>query len=231
MHGAGTRCLIALAAVAVVGTSTPTDAEMSRPAVPDGTYVPSTPTKPTYRRTFAPPVSRAPLRSWAGDSEAFSRVVADASARHGVPERLIWAVIRVESGFDHRAVSRRGARGLMQLMPETAAILGVRDSFDPRENIHAGARHLRGLMERFRYDLPLAIAAYNAGEKPVVAFRGIPPYPETREYVTRVLRFYGAPIAWELQGSGIQQIVERDGTVVYTNVAPRRFSAAVVHGR
>src|SRR6266545_3870700 len=96
-----------------------------------------------------------------------------------------------------RAVSRKGARGLMQLMPETAAILGVRDSFDPRENIHAGARHLHGLMERFRYDLPLAIAAYNAGEKPVVAFRGIPPYPETREYVTRVLRLYGAPIAWE----------------------------------
>src|SRR6184192_1221415 len=84
MYGAGTRCLIALAAVAVVGTSTPTDAEMSRPAVPDGTYVPSTPTKPTYRRTFAPPASRAPLRSWAGDSEAFSRVVADARERLAV---------------------------------------------------------------------------------------------------------------------------------------------------
>ena len=157
MYGAGTRCLIALAAVAVVGTSTPTDAEMSRPAVPDGTYVPSTPTKPTYRRTSAPPVSRAPVRSWAGDSEAFSRVVADASARHGVPERLIWAVIRVESGFDHRAVSRRGARGLMQLMPRTAKLLGVRDSFDPRQNIDAGTRHLRAMIERFPYDLRLAI--------------------------------------------------------------------------
>jgi len=86
-------------------------------------------------------------------------------------------------------------------------------------------------MERFGYDLPLAIAAYNAGEKPVLAFRGIPPYPETREYVTRVLRLYGAPIAWELQGSGIQQIIEPDGTVVYTNVAPRRLSEAVLQGR
>jgi len=148
-----------------------------------------------------------------------------------VPERLIWAVIRVESGFDHRAVSRKGARGLMQLMPETAAILGVRDSFNPRENIHAGARHLRGLMERFRYDLPLALAAYNAGERPVTSYRGIPPYPETREYVARVLRYYGAPPTWELQGSGIQQLVQRDGTVVYTNVAPSRFSTVVVQNR
>src|SRR2546427_1537142 len=227
MHGAGTRCLIALAAAAVVATAGPADAQTSGPAVPDGIYIPAAPTKPTYPRTaFAPAATPAPRRSWAGDSESFSRVIADAAAHHGVPERLIWAVIRVESGFDHRAVSRRGARGLMQLMPETAAILGVRDSFDPRENTQAGARHLRGLMERFRYDLPLAIAAYNAGEKPVVAFRGIPPYPETREYVTRVLRLYGAPIAWELQGSGIQQIVERDGTVVYTDVAPPRVRPA-----
>ena len=148
-----------------------------------------------------------------------------------MPERLIWAVIRVESGFDPRAVSSRGARGLMQLMPETAAILGVRDVFDPRENIHGGARHLRGLMERFRYDLPLALAAYNAGAQPVTAFRGIPPYPETREYVTRVLRFYGAPLAWELQSSGIHQIVVRDGTVLYTNVAPLRFTTVVLQAR
>src|SRR5881392_2678870 len=219
MHGAGTRCLIALAAVAVVGTSTPTDAEMSRPAVPDGTYVPSTPTKPTYR-TSAPPVSRAPLRSWAGDSEAFSRVVADASARHGVPERLIWAVIRVESGFDHRAVSRRGARGLMQLMPRTAKLLGVRDSFDPRQNIDAGTRHLRAMIERFPYDLRLAIAAYNAGEKAVATYRGVPPYPETRDYVTRILRILDG----ESQGAEsttIYRMVDVEGTVTYTNIPPR----------
>jgi hypothetical protein len=86
-------------------------------------------------------------------------------------------------------------------------------------------------MERFRYDLPLAIAAYNAGERPVAAYRGIPPYPETREYVARVLRYYGAPPAWELQGSGITQLVQRDGTVVYTNVVPQRISAAVLQNR
>jgi hypothetical protein len=87
------------------------------------------------------------------------------------------------------------------------------------------------MMERFRNDLPMALAAYNAGERPVASYRGIPPYPETREYVARVLRYYGAPPAWELQGSGIQQLVQRDGTVVYTNVAPRRFSAAVAQNR
>jgi soluble lytic murein transglycosylase len=119
----------------------------------------------------------------------------------------------------------------MQLMPETAAMLGVRDAFNPRENIHAGTRHLRGMMERFRHDLPMAIAAYNAGDRPVATFRGIPPYPETREYVARVLRLYGAPLAWELQGSGIQQVVGRDGSVTYTNVSPRRLTTAALQGR
>jgi soluble lytic murein transglycosylase-like protein len=220
MHGAGTRCLIALAAVAVVAAAGPADAQTSRPAVPDGIYIPATPTKPTYRRTaFAPAATRAPRRSWAGDSESFSRVIADAAAHHGVPERLIWAVIRVESGFDHRAVSRRGARGLMQLMPRTAAILGVRDSFDPRQNIDAGTRHLRAMMERFPYDLRLAIAAYNAGEKAVAAYRGVPPYPETRDYVMRVLNLYAVPVdCCQSQGSGIERIVQPDGTVMYTNM-------------
>src|SRR2546428_535027 len=80
------------------------------------------------------------------DHRAYSREIADAAARHAVPERLVWAVIRAESGFDPRAVSRQGARGLMQLMPETAAMLGVRDAFNPRENIDAGGRHLRDLL-------------------------------------------------------------------------------------
>jgi soluble lytic murein transglycosylase-like protein len=136
-----------------------------------------------------------------------------------VPERLIWAVIRVESGFDHRAVSRKGARGLMQLMPETAAILGVRDPFDPRQNIHAGTRHLRGLMVRFRHDVRLAVAAYNAGEKPVAQYGDVPPYPETRQYVTQVLRFYDTPIERvELRGNGVRRIVEANGTIIYTNI-------------
>src|SRR5437870_1684553 len=232
MSRLGTRSLMLLAVAAVAATATPAAAQVYKRTAADGTtYFTNIQPNPTYQRAaYTQAASREPQRPSSADYGIYAREIAEASARYAVPERLIWAVIRVESGFDHRAVSPRGARGLMQLMPETAAILGVRDCFNPRENIHAGARHLRGLMERFRYDLPLAIAAYNAGDKPVTAFRGIPPYPETREYVTRVMRLYGAPITWELQGSGIQQIVERDGTVVYTNVAPRRVSAAVVHG-
>jgi len=152
------------------------------------------------------------------DDRAFEREIAEASARYAVPPRLVWAVIRVESGFDHRAVSRRGARGLMQLMPETAAILGVRDSFNPRQNIDGGTRHLRSMLVRFHYDVRLAVAAYNAGERPVLAYRDVPPYPETREYVAHVLQHYHqAPRERQLPG-GVQRVAQTGGTVLYTNV-------------
>ena len=114
----------------------------------------------------------------------------EVAARHRVPPRLVAAVIAVESEFNPRAVSRRGAQGLMQLMPATAAHLDVQDSFDTRENIEGGVRHLRVLMDRYRNDLPLVLAAYNAGDTAVLAYRGVPPYRETRQYVIRVLRRY-----------------------------------------
>src|SRR5499426_4117405 len=228
MSGLGARSLGVLAVAATMATAAPAAAQVYKRTASDGTtYFTNIQPNPTYQRVaYAVPATREPQRPSA-DYGLYSREIAEASARYGVPERLIWAVIRVESGFDPRAVSPKGARGLMQLMPETAAILGVRDIFNPRENIHGGARHLRGMMDRFNHDLPMAIAAYNAGDRPVAAFRGIPPYPETREYVARVLRLYGAPLAWELQGSGIQQVVGRDGTVTYTNVAPRFATAAL----
>lgn len=116
--------------------------------------------------------------------------IAEVSARYGVDPRLVAAIIAVESEFHPRAVSRRGAEGLMQLMPETAASYDVRDSFDVRDNIEGGVRHVRRLMVRFRHDIPLVLAAYNAGEQAVIAYRGIPPYRETRRYVVRVLLRY-----------------------------------------
>ena len=173
---------------------------------------------------------------------AYAREISEASARYAVPERLIWAVIRVESGFDRRAVSPRGARGLMQLMPETAAILGVRDAFDARQNIHGGTRHLRAMMERFRNNPRLAVAAYNAGERAVVEYGGVPPYPETQEYVTRVLRFYGdASASWaddlprpaggrRALGGGVYRFARTDGTIVYTNI-PYGQSVALSRSR
>ncbi|HEX6210239.1 MAG TPA: lytic transglycosylase domain-containing protein [Methylomirabilota bacterium] len=114
----------------------------------------------------------------------------EVATRHRVPPRLVAAVIAVESEFNPRAVSRAGARGLMQLMPATASSLDVQDSFDTRENIEGGVRHLRVLMDRYRNDLPVVLAAYNAGDTAVLNYRGVPPYRETRQYVIRVLRRY-----------------------------------------
>jgi soluble lytic murein transglycosylase-like protein len=113
--------------------------------------------------------------------------VRQAAVRYGVAESLVAAVISVESEFNPRAVSRRGAIGLMQLMPSTAVLLGVRDAFDPQENVDAGARHLRDLLDRFANDVSLALAAYNAGAQAVIRHGGVPPYPETRAFVARVL--------------------------------------------
>jgi len=118
----------------------------------------------------------------------FEDFVGEVAARHGLPKNLVMAVIAVESRFDAEAISSRGALGLMQLMPATAEVLGVRDPFDPRENIEGGVRHLRAMLDIFDNDLPLALAAYNAGPKAVIHHRGIPPYRETRQYVSQILR-------------------------------------------
>jgi Transglycosylase SLT domain len=117
--------------------------------------------------------------------------IREVAARYQVSPRLVAAVIEAESEFNPRAVSRKGARGLMQLMPATASSLQVENSFDPFENIEGGVRHLRRLIDRFDGNLPLAIAAYNAGEQAVVVHGGIPPYRETRRYVARILRRIG----------------------------------------
>lgn len=114
--------------------------------------------------------------------------IEDVAVRYGVSRDLIAAIIEAESRYNPRAISPRGAQGLMQLMPETAAILRVGDPFDPRENIDGGVRHFLALMDRFDNNLPLALAAYNAGEQAVIRHRGIPPYRETRQYVRRIMR-------------------------------------------
>jgi hypothetical protein len=111
--------------------------------------------------------------------------------QYNVNPVLVEAVVATESGFDPTAVSPKGAGGLMQLMPTTAAALGVVDRFDPRENIRGGVRHLRYLLERYRGSVELALAAYNAGEGAVDTHRAMPPYPETQQYVRHVLRRAG----------------------------------------
>ena len=123
-----------------------------------------------------------------GDHTPYDDLIAKASERYRVDSTLIKAVIKAESNFNHRAVSRMGARGLMQLMPTTAAALQVKDSFHPENNIDGGVRYLRYLMNLFNGNLPLVLAAYNAGENTVLRYNNrIPPYQETQSYVRRVL--------------------------------------------
>lgn len=116
--------------------------------------------------------------------------IAHHSRQQQIDPALISAIIKAESDFDPDAVSRAGAIGLMQLMPDTAVRLDVRDPFNPEENIAAGARYLRYLLDRFHGNLPLALAAYNAGATKVEHYNTLPPFHETRRYVKKVLRFY-----------------------------------------
>jgi transglycosylase-like protein with SLT domain len=127
--------------------------------------------------------------STSGSVGSYDELIDKTSAMYSVPSNLVRAMIEVESGFDERAVSRTGAKGLMQLMPETARRFNVDDPFDARQNIEGGVRYLRQLLDQF--PLKLAVAAYNAGENAVRRFRGVPPYAETRGYVARVLRLAG----------------------------------------
>jgi soluble lytic murein transglycosylase-like protein len=123
------------------------------------------------------------------EKTSFDPIIEQASSDHGLSARLVKAVIQVESGFKPRARSPKGAMGLMQLMPATARQYKARNPYDPKSNIQAGARHLRTLLDEF--ELPLALAAYNAGEAAVRRFNGIPPYAETQAYVTRILSLLG----------------------------------------
>jgi len=133
------------------------------------------------RLAVAPSIVAAPAIP-----ERFRDLVSRTAARHGVDARVVDAVIQVESAYRSRAVSPKGARGLMQLMPATGRQYGALDLFDPKVNLDAGVQHLKKLLSR--YDLPLALAAYNAGEAAVDRFGGIPPFRETQDYVSRILR-------------------------------------------
>jgi len=121
----------------------------------------------------------------------FEKIINEVANTYGVDQALLHAVITVESGYSPNVVSRKGARGLMQLMPVTARRYGVEDSLDPMQNLHGGTQYLRDLLKLFNSDVSLALAAYNAGENAVLKHgRRIPPFRETTRYVPRVLAFY-----------------------------------------
>jgi soluble lytic murein transglycosylase-like protein len=140
-----------------------------------------------FRRVLRESISPLSAQTYRSNFEDF---IISASTRHSIDPDLIRAVIKTESDFNSNARSSKGAMGLMQLMPDTARQHNVLDAYNPLENIEGGARHLRLLLSRYRGDLELSLAAYNAGINAVERHGGIPPYAETRQYVRRVLRFY-----------------------------------------
>jgi len=169
------------------------------------------------------------------DRGQYADLINSIAADNGVDPALVKAIIRAESNFDQRAVSRKGAQGLMQLMPGTAGRYAVGNTFDPAENIRGGVRHLRSLQDRFPGQLHLAVAAYNAGEAAVLRYKAIPPYAETRQYVARVLRLYDQSTVLPVTagrteaadrvpgGSTTAKVYRRvgaDGTPQYSNMPP-----------
>ena len=135
----------------------------------------------------APPEPKPPQ---AAKNVDLNEVIREVSRRSRLDADFIASVIRAESGGNSQAVSRKGARGLMQLMPATADQLGVKNSFDAAENVDGGVRYLLQLLEQFNYDVAKALAAYNAGPQRISQYKGVPPYRETREYVARIIRDY-----------------------------------------
>jgi len=188
-----------------------------------------------YVRDVQPPSVVAPQpASPAGErvvtktAAPYRDLIRAAAARHGLAPELVESVIRVESNFEARAVSPKGARGLMQLMPATAAKLGVRNVFDVGQNIEGGVSHLRHLVDRYGGNLALALAAYNAGVEAVGRYGGIPPYPETQAYVARVLRLLprAAPSA-RAEARVLRRYETADGHVVYSNLPIDKLSVTV----
>ena len=201
------RLIIVVTMSVLVTLSSPAGAQIYKWTDEDG-IVHLSSEKPTGNRTFqsfrfpcyASDPSCSARVNWNTvplNRGAFPEIIREVAVVHGVDESLIRAIIHAESAYQPDAKSPKGAQGLMQLMPPTQAELGVNDPYDPIENIEGGTRYLAGLLKQFNGDIRLASAAYNAGPGAVERYQGVPPYPETEEYVRRVdilhRRYRGAP--------------------------------------
>ncbi len=194
-------CVLASLCLLGFGLSPAARADIYAYTAADGSVsLSNVPVDPRYRALLSGQGGVAGLRSSSGpgampplraSKARYDRMVDEAAHAHGLEGALLHAVISVESHYNPRAVSSKGAAGLMQLMPATAQRYGVSDAFDPAQNLHGGAQYLRDLLTLFNSDMSLALAAYNAGENAVIRNGNrIPPYRETREYVPRVLDYY-----------------------------------------
>jgi soluble lytic murein transglycosylase-like protein len=150
---------------------------------------------------------------------AWDEMIAGTASRHQVDPKLVRAIVRVESNFNPYAISPRGARGLMQLIPATARRFGVSDVFDPGANLDGGVRYLKYLMNLYGGDVKLSLAAYNAGENAVAGYNGIPPYRETQDYLRKISELYPLTPTTELHSNtGIDKYVDTNGIVHFSNV-------------
>jgi hypothetical protein len=155
-----------------------------------------------FEKDLAPPIKVPANVPVPEQPQTLNQVIDSISDRHHLDPDLINSVIHAESGFNARAVSPKGAQGLMQLMPHTASQLGVSNAFDPKANVEGGTRYLRELLERYNFDLVKALAAYNAGPHRVEQYRGVPPYYETRAYVANIIRDFNRKKRAERKAAG-----------------------------
>ncbi|MBI5634595.1 MAG: lytic transglycosylase domain-containing protein [Nitrospirae bacterium] len=157
----------------------------------------------------------------------YSQYIQKAASKYALEPELIRAVIKTESNGNHRAISRKGAKGLMQLMPSTARDMNVSNPFDPEENIEGGTRYLKYLLERFNGNMTLALAAYNSGPGTVEKYGNVPPIDETRQYVKRIFNLYNGRKSYTFADASaitprekiapIYKVLLEDGTVLFTN--------------
>jgi soluble lytic murein transglycosylase-like protein len=192
------------------------------------TNVPPVHPIPGMQVTGAPAPTPAPVQTAASKTGSFDPIIEKYAGENQLDPHLIRSIIDQESGFNPKAVSPKGARGLMQLMPSTAARLGVKNSFDPEQNIQGGVKHFKFLMDNFNNNLELSLAAYNAGENLVQRLGRIPAIKETRDYVQSITRKYGkkqqlnARVQEPPANPPIFRYIDESGTFHMTNIAPLR---------
>lgn len=223
------KSIIAIIALASIIISTFSYADIHKYTAPDGSITfTNLPTDKGGKVVYREPKKSFNLNNNKSSkttyNESFSSIASEKAIKYNLDPDLVKAVIKAESNWNQYAVSPKGARGLMQLMPSTAADLGVYDSFDPEENIDGGVRYLRYLLNKFNGNLNLALAAYNAGPARVEKTYSIPAIPETVQYVKRVMSLYsGMPFYYSgnftpnKEVTRIKKIELQDGTILFTN--------------
>jgi soluble lytic murein transglycosylase-like protein len=186
------RFLFVLVIILMVSFASNLDSQTPKPVLDDkpvtAKVISSQPIEEEYTAAKIEPI--LPPVKGNKKERLFHPIIIQTSSRHQVDPAIVKAIIMAESGYNPRAISKAGAKGLMQLMPKTAQDLGVEDSFNPQQNISGGVRYFKQLMNRFNGDFKLALAAYNAGSTTVRRYKGVPPFKATQHYIKKVFKYY-----------------------------------------